>query len=435
MANRSAKQWIIRISITLVVLAFLAGIGIGFDMQGNTELIPTEEIRPVKTVVLQPAATQILRAYPGHIEAAQSVELSFRVSGPLVSLDVKPGQHVVKGDILARIDPRDYELNLENIDSSLAQARAKLKSMAHARPEDLALLKATLVAAEARCALAKLDHGRFSELLKKDSATQAEYDASESVYIIAQAERDRTKQELAKGQAGARHEDIAAMRASIAALEAQRKMAAAALEDSTLRAPYDGRVACKYIENHTFVRASQPIIRFQDISTMEIVIDVPEKMVAPLFQKSLFPQTHATFSFLPGKKFPVTFKYIDTAADPQTRTFEITMTMPTPEGVNLFPGMTGEIVTSVPHQAGREQLFLVPVEAVFVDAAGKQCVWLVDSHGQVHRKELASARTQAGGMLVSGDLPIGGRVVTAGTHFLIENAKVRVLADAEEVTK
>jgi len=217
-------------SIALVVLASLAGFGIGLGMLDNTELIPAEQIRPVKTIILQPAATKILRAYPGHIEAAQRVELSFRVSGPLVSLNVKPGQLVVKGEILARIDPRDYKLNMENLDSSLAQARAKFKSMAHARPEDLALLNAALVAAEARCDLAKLDHGRFSELLKRDSATQAEYDASKSVYIIAQAERDRAKQELAKGQAGARHEDIAAMRANIAALEAQRKMTAAALE-------------------------------------------------------------------------------------------------------------------------------------------------------------------------------------------------------------
>ncbi|MCD2452269.1 biotin/lipoyl-binding protein [Methylicorpusculum oleiharenae] len=51
---------------------------------------------------------------PGTVRASDRVDLAFQVSGPLIELPVKEGQPVKKGDLLARIDPRDYETNLRN---------------------------------------------------------------------------------------------------------------------------------------------------------------------------------------------------------------------------------------------------------------------------------------------------------------------------------
>ena len=94
-------------------IALLLGI---FSFLGCQEEVPQKEtIRPVRAVQVSDPSEFAKRWFPGQAKAIQEVDLSFRVSGPLIKLPVKVGDEVRKGRELARIDPRDFEVNLRAV--------------------------------------------------------------------------------------------------------------------------------------------------------------------------------------------------------------------------------------------------------------------------------------------------------------------------------
>ncbi len=99
--------------------------------------------RPVKSMVLSETTASETRVFPGLVQAASEADLAFRVSGPLIELNVRIGRRVEQGEELARIDPRDFQVNVKRLTASLDEARAALKAMrAGARAEDVAALEA-----------------------------------------------------------------------------------------------------------------------------------------------------------------------------------------------------------------------------------------------------------------------------------------------------
>jgi multidrug efflux pump subunit AcrA (membrane-fusion protein) len=86
-----------------------------------------EMIRPVRAIQISDPAEFTKRWFPGQAKATQEVDLSFRVAGPLVTLPVNVGDTVRKGQELAKIDPRDYKVNLRNTQGQLERAKATLK--------------------------------------------------------------------------------------------------------------------------------------------------------------------------------------------------------------------------------------------------------------------------------------------------------------------
>ncbi|MEK6193488.1 MAG: biotin/lipoyl-binding protein, partial [Deltaproteobacteria bacterium] len=99
-----------------------------FALLGCKDEIPQKEmIRPVRAMQISDPAEFTKRWFPGQAKATQEVDLSFRVAGPLVTLPVNVGDTVRKGKELARIDPRDYKVNLRNAQGQLERANASLK--------------------------------------------------------------------------------------------------------------------------------------------------------------------------------------------------------------------------------------------------------------------------------------------------------------------
>lgn len=96
-------------------------------LPGCQEEIPKKElVRPVWAMKVGDAASMAGRWFPGRAKATQEVDLSFRVTGPLIMRPINVGDEVKKDQTLARIDPRDFETHLRNVQGQLAQANAAL---------------------------------------------------------------------------------------------------------------------------------------------------------------------------------------------------------------------------------------------------------------------------------------------------------------------
>ncbi len=390
-------------------------------------------VQPVKTIILNSsAATQPIERIPGKVMASQQAELKFKVPGQLIKFPVKESQKVRKGQLLARLDPRDYKTNLAKANSQVSQARARLKAMKiGARPEDIKVLQAELAATKAQFEEAKQQYKRYRNLWKKRIISKADYDRQKSEYNVAKAHLNTAKQNLKKGKVGARKEDIEAMQAKIKGLLAQREETQNALDYTYLKAPFSGIIAETFVKNFQNVDSKDPILSIQDISKLEIIINLPEQMVISSKQHQNY-QFVAIFELAKNRTFPLKLKEFKTEADHQTQTYRAVFIMQAPKDLRILPGMTTTMI--ITKKASRtnsnSQIFLAPVTAVFSEF-NKQYVWIVQDDMTVHKREITVGELTKGSIQLLSNVKSGERIVTAGVHFLQEGMEVRLFETEE----
>ena len=394
-------------------------------------------IRPAKIYEVQTIRETASRSYSGVVRASKEVDLAFRVAGPLVQLPITRGQEVAEGDLIAQIDPRDFQTRLNSITSQLDEAQAQLSAMKTGAREEVVLqLENQLRAAKASYENAQVELERYEQLLKDGVESQSTVDRHRLRRDTAKETMHAAEQQLAQGKKGARQEDLDAQDAVIRGLVAQQNDAQNALADTSLKAPFAGRVARQMVENFQDVRAGQAIVSLQDVSNVEIVADVPEALVA-LTKRESIKKLEVSFPSIPDRRFPVEFKEMETEADQRTQTYAISVIMPAQDDLRLLKGMPAELHIGLAGLGGKEDGLVVPVTAVFADEAGNPHVWIAKPAAQgegvfdVNRVAVTVETMSGAQILVTEGLKGGDLVVTAGVHFLDEETRVRRLAIEE----
>ena len=326
------------------------------------EPAPKEVIRPIKVMTVQGGSGSQTLTYPGQTRANKRVDLSFKVPGPLVELPVEEGQAIKKGELIARILPRDFKINLDQ--------------------------------AQARAIEAERQYERYKELYIRRQVSKAEFDRYKA------------------------SRDVAA---------AQLEDAQNALKDTYLRAPYDGVVAKRHVENFEEVTAKQPIVFFQDISKIEILVNVPETVMATIRKKEP-AEINAQFSIAPGKKYPLEIKEFSTEADPQTQTYQIVLVMDQPEDINVLPGMTASVTGTRVEAVPSDTRMIIPAIAVMEDPQEKAFVWLLKEDTMTVHKTMITAGeiTGSDNIEVLEGLKAGDKIATSGITKLQDGMKVRI---------
>lgn len=339
--------------------------------------IPEPPPKKVKAIKLGDISDLAERSFPGRARAAQQSNLSFRVSGPLVEFPINVGDEVKKGELLARIDPADFE-------SRLASVQGQLKSAVAARD------------------LAEAEFNRAADIKQKnpDLISDSEYDQR-------LGRRDTT-------------------RAQVAALESALKLAEDDLSYTYLLAPYDGVVAATYVENFENVLAKRPIARLLNTDAIEVVIDVPERQIGYL---PYLVSANVTFEAAPGVELQAAVKEVGSEASTVTRTFPVTLIMEQPEKAEIRPGMaaSARLVGRLPERA-REIGMSIPATALFNKGTDGTYVYVVDESSMtLVQKPVEVTLLSERGVLVKSGLSAGEWLVIAGVHSVSEGQKVRIL--------
>jgi RND family efflux transporter MFP subunit len=259
------------------------------------------------------------------------------------------------------------------------------------------------------------------------SQAQAAYNAAESIY-------NRYQGLLEVGAASAQAFDVAQRNFEVAA--AQLETATKGLNDTRLIAPFAGRVSRTYVDNFSNVQAKQAIILLQDISMLEVIVNVPEQdwqRAGPdltLAQRTERTRPRVSISSAPGREFPAVLTEYATAADPVTRTFEARLRFDPPDDISLLPGMTAEVSIDIPEDAlGASAAVWIPAVAVLADDAGNATVWNVDAATMQVNRTIVEVGTLSGAdiRILSG-LEQGDRIAVSGVHNLREGMEVRELS-------
>ncbi len=174
-----------------------------------------------------------------YVHAAQLM-VSTDVSGLVTDVDVHQGQHVTKGQVLFRIDPRQFRIALDNAKANLGQTRMTLLSM----KDDYARMLNDIAAQQSQVALDQVTFNRYAALLRVNSIAQAQYDQAHYTLATAQSTfaslREQAQVQLAKlgGNIATPVDQLPQYLAAQSQVdEAQRQ-----LDHTIVRAPFDGIV-------------------------------------------------------------------------------------------------------------------------------------------------------------------------------------------------
>ena len=205
------------------------------------------------------------------------------------------------------------------------------------------------------------------------------------------------------------------------------KAARLALADTELNAPYDGIVAEKLVEKHQNVKPGESILRFHDLTRMEIVINLSERDINAITSHPGCEFT-AEFDALPNRGTQVCAREYGTESDPQTQTYPVTLELDPANSGGILPGMTASVSWKPTTPSGSEAL-TVPIEAVFSDEAGTPSVWRVRPQSEsIELVPVTTGDLTGKGLVVLAGLSKGDRILSAGVHFVSEGQRVRPMS-------
>ncbi len=205
-------------------------------------------------------------AATGTLAAQEKSTLSAKVAGRVQVLPVDLGSVVRRGDLLAQVEPRDYELALEQAAAALAQARTMLGLEPEGTNEVIELEEVSAVKqAKAVLEEATANRDRVRRLSQSGIAPQSELDTSEAAYKVA----------LSRWNTAC--EDTRARVATAAQRRTEYEMARKQLSDASLRAPFDGAVQSRLAHIGEFASPGTPILELVKIDPLRLRLQVPER--------------------------------------------------------------------------------------------------------------------------------------------------------------
>jgi HlyD family secretion protein len=295
----------------------------------------------------------------GHVEATE-VHIASEVGGRILELRVAEGDRINSGDVIAKLDTRDTELQIQRARADRATAVAQLRLLeAGSRVEDIRQAEAQVDAAEAESMgidadlkAAQIDLDRFESLLKANAGSQKQRDDAKARVDVTRErlrsakERERAGQEtVARLKKGARPEEIDAARAHVAAADAQMALLEKAVADAQILAPVSGVITQKLVDAGEIVMRGTPVVVVTDLDNAWANLFVPEPMVPRVkLGQSAKVVTDAGGNGLAGKvtfispKAEFTPRNVQTAEERSKLVYRIKVSVDNQAGV-LKPGM------------------------------------------------------------------------------------------------
>ncbi len=329
----------------------------------KAEVAEDAAVRPVRSMVVSGRAKFPELRCPGKVRAGESRDMMFEVSGRLVELGFDRGKSVKKGDVLAKLDTRDFEADVKK--------------------------------AEADFERTKLTQERYRKAAGKGGVSKEDVSKAEADFKTASAQLEIAKKALESCTLVAPFDGIVADR-------------------------YPELLDMVSVGQKILTLLSIDKVKF-DISIPETVI-ISRRFVD--MQKGL--RHYVVFDSLPGKEFDVSYDEATTQADNKTQTFTLTFTMPRPADYNFLPGMSVTLVIEGDKKGGNAAMpLVVPTVAVGADEAGAHFVWKLvkadkDGEYKVTKQPVETGPLLGTDLVVKKGLAEGDRIAVAGVTILTE---------------
>ena len=338
--------------LSLACCLGIALIGGCSEQQATSYPLLPVKVQPVKLVNYTPKVT-----LTGEISARVQSDLSFRVGGRIIERKVEVGTHVESGEVLARLDPKVQEADVEGANAGVQSAEAKLRQVTS-------------------------NFERQQELLKTGFTTQRDYDQAEQEYRSAQALLDSAKAQLATARDN--------------------------LAQTVLRAPSPGIITARTAEIGQVAQPSQPVFALAHDGPRDAIVNVQESIITGGFKEDI----EIALVSDPKIKARGEVREVSPALNQAGAVrVKIAIMQPPPEMV------LGAAVRVSAHAQSREMAVLP--WSVLYSEGGKPAVWVVDPKTkEVALRRIGIEAYGNSDIVMRDGLRPGELVVTVGTQLL-----------------
>lgn len=205
----------------------------------------------------------------GTLAAQDQATVGVKVPGRLRTLTVDLGSHVRKGQLVAQVEPQDYQLRVQQAEAALGQARARV-GLAPRGEDDRVNPEQTGTVRQARAVMeeASKNRARAVALVEQGVIARSEFDAADAAYKVAVSRYQDAVEEIRNRQA------LVAQRRSELALARQQ------LADTNVHAPFDGVVEERRASVGEYLAAGAPVVQVVRIDPLRFRAEVPERDAA-----------------------------------------------------------------------------------------------------------------------------------------------------------
>ncbi|MDH3709325.1 MAG: efflux RND transporter periplasmic adaptor subunit [Cyclobacteriaceae bacterium] len=337
----------------------------------------TESVRPVKYQKVSYTGGSYGRTFSGTAIAGVETQLSFRVGGIINKVNVKVGQKISKGMLMASLDPSDYELSYEESDASVKNADAQEKQT-------------------------KSNFERVAVLYENQNTSLAEYEAAKAQYESAKANEKAMKQ--------------------------RRKQAESQLSYTRLYAPISGIVNNVYVEENEVVATGNNIVTLSSGDNLEVLVGIPESFITDINQGQ---KVQISFTSLADQQFAGTVSEVSYALSSETAIYPVTIKVDQSNN-QVRPGMSADVTFNF-QGAQIEEVLMVTPSAVGEDQNGNFVYVLEPSEETSYkvRKTLVTVgNLTVDGFEVQSGLQENDLVATAGLQSLLDGMTVSLFDSA-----
>lgn len=377
------------------------------------EATPTEDkVAGQAAPAIETKFTKVeVRKLPPHLEisgaldADERSEVAAQGAGLVLEVPVDLGARVKAGDILVTIDPREASLRLQSANLSAQQQRARL-GLSGASKFDAEKV-ADVRAAKEALDLAKSEYERSKSLFDERAIAKAQFDQAKTNKERAEAQYEQARNSIDQAYVG------------LSAAETQSRLSAKSLDDTKIRAPFDGVIAERRISPGEFANMGRVVVVLVKDDPLRFRIDVAEPDVGGI---ELGAAVDVRVSAFPDRSFQGVVKRIGGALSPQSRTLPVEAEIANPDRV-LKAGffargtltMKGESVDSL----------VLPRSALLPSAGGYRV--FVRTGERVTERLVTVGRSFEGFVEVRGQLTKDDEVATQALDKLTDGAPVKAL--------
>lgn len=309
----------------------------------------------------------------GALQPLQEVTISFEVSGRVNSLNVQEGTNVNVDDILAAVDGKDYELQVQQAQAGVDKAQAALsQTVKGARTQELAEANLKLQQAETEYNQTLIDFKRNETLYKSGYISQNDYEKSQNSMVMAEQNRDSAKQALSLITEGATAEEKQQVNSAYEQAISSEEQAELLLSKTSLRSPIKGIIISKYVSQGQLVSTGTAAYKIGNIDKLKVTLPVPDyeisswkkgdKVSVNLYDESMNGQVTNIFS----------------ATNENTGSINVEVTIDNNEH-NWRPG---QVVTCT-HKVNGGAAIFVPKQAVISNGSSSPYVFLLENNKAV----------------------------------------------------
>jgi len=314
--------------------------------------------------------------YTATLEAWRKQAITPDISGKVARIYVSEGEKVRQGQLLAELDTRSVRLQLKQAEAALAAAKANLED-------------------------AGRNFERMERLFKEKAVSDQQYEKARLAFEAAQAQKDQA--------------------------EAAVNLAKHALEVSIMKAPFDGVIASKNLDEGDVINpmmggfsASSSVLTLVDYSRIKVRFDVTPSDVARIARG----QNVQLESFsLPGQLFEGKVTVVNSSADPQTKKFRVEALINNPDLI-LKPGTFGRLILEV---NTKENSLAVPQMAILENSY----VFVVEGNKAV-KKTVTTGLKNTDLIEITSGLNEGDLVIVEGNFGLADGSPVEVEGEVEK---